>query len=123
VWKERAKDFDYTLGPGLAPLAEHTGIDAAMIVIGSDYISTAGRKAAMVMGVLVGALAGAAIVPSGGVSFVSVGVVDMRTGNLLWFGTDQSGTTDFRNERDLHEMLDRMFQTYPGLAPREEKAG
>jgi hypothetical protein len=123
VWKERAKNFDYTLGPGLEPLAERTGIDAAMIVIGSDYISTAGRKAAMVMGVLVGALAGAVIVPQGGISFVSVGVVDMRTGNLLWFGTDQSSATDFRNERDLHQMLDRMFQTYPGVAPAEEKAG
>ena len=123
VWKERAGNFDYTLGPGLEPLAEHTGIDAAMIVIGSDYISTAGRKAAMVMGVLVGALAGVPIVPQGGISFVSVGVVDMRTGNLLWFGTDQSSATDFRNERGLHQMLDRMFQTYPGLAMPGEKAG
>jgi hypothetical protein len=123
VWRERASNFDYTLGPGLEPLAEHTGIDAAMIVIGSDYISTAGRKAAMVMGVLVGALAGVAFVPQGGISFVSVGVVDMRTGNLLWFGTDQSSATDFRNERDLHDMLDRMFQTYPGLAPQDAQAG
>lgn len=123
VWKERARNFDYTLGAGLEPLAEHTGIDAAMIVIGSDYISSAGRKAAMVMGVLLGALAGGVVVPQGGISFVSVGVVDMRTGNLLWFGTDQSSTTDFRNERDLHDMLDRMFQTYPGLAPQNRRAG
>ncbi len=123
VWRERAKDFDYTLGPGLEPLANHTGIDAAMILTGTDYISSAGRKAAMAMGVLLGALGGAIIVPQGGISFVSVGVVDMRTGNLLWFATDQSGTTDLRNELDLHRMLQQMFQTYPGLVPQPKKAG
>ena len=122
VWQERAKDFDYTLGPGLKALAERTGIDAAMIVIGTDYISSAGRRAAMVMGVLLGVVTGAVILPQGGVSFLSVGVLDMRTGNLLWFGTDQSSATDFRNERDLHQMLERMFQTYPGLAPKAKRS-
>lgn len=122
-WRERAKDFDYTLGPGLKPLADHTGIDAAMIVIGTDYISSAGRKAAMVMGTLLAVATGVVLVPQGGISFVSVGVVDMRTGSLLWFGTDQSGTTDLRNEKDLHRMLEQMFQTYPGLAPPAKKAG
>lgn len=121
AWRTRAKDSDYTLGPGLAPLAEHTGIDAAMIVIGTDYISSAGRKAAMVMGVLLGALGGVVIVPQGGVSFLSVGVVDMHTGHLLWLKTDHSGTIDFRNEQDLHRVLDRMFQTYPGVAAAGKK--
>ena len=68
-------------------------------------------------------MGGGIIVPQGGLSFVSVGVVDMRTGNLLWFATDQSGTTDLRNEQDVHRMLEQMFQTYPGLVPQGKKAG
>jgi len=123
AWRERAKDFDYTLGPGLKPLAEHSGIDAAMILTGTDYISSAGRKAAMAMGVLLGALAGGIFIPQGGTSFVSVGVVDMRTGNLLWFASDQSATTDLRNEQDVQRILEQMFQTYPGLVPPAKKAG
>jgi hypothetical protein len=123
AWRERAKDFDYSLGPGLKPLADHTGIDAAMILTGTDYISSAGRKAAMAMGVLLGALGGGIFIPQGGVSFVSVGVVDMRTGNLLWFATDQSGTTDLRNEQDVQRMLEQMFLTYPGLVAQGKKAG
>jgi hypothetical protein len=114
AWRERAKTFDYTLGPGMKGLADRTGIDAALIVSGSDYISSAGRKAAMVMGVLVGALAGALVVPQGGISFISVGIVDLRTGDLLWFGTDQSGVADFRDEKELRKMLDGLFQAYPG---------
>jgi hypothetical protein len=123
VWQERAKAFDYTLGPGLKPLADETGLDAAMIVIGSDYISTAGRRAAMVMGVVLGALAGVAVAPQGGVSFISVGVVDMRSGNLLWFGTERSQATDFRNEPDLRKLLEALFRTYPGLAPAQPAPG
>jgi hypothetical protein len=115
AWRERAKTFDYTLGPGLKELADHTGLDAAMIISGSDYISSSGRKAAMVMGVLVAAAFGAIVVPQGGISFISVGVVDLRSGDLLWFGTDHSGGTDFRNEADLHRMLDGLFQSYPGM--------
>jgi hypothetical protein len=116
AWRERAKTFDYTLGPGLKAFADQTGIDAAMIVSGSDYISTAGRKAAMVMGVLVGAALGVAVVPQGGISFVSVGVIDLRSGNLIWFGTDRSESADLRNEPDVQRMLDGLFKTYPGAA-------
>ncbi len=117
AWRDRSKNFDYTLGPGLAALAERTNIDAALIVSGSDYISSSGRKAAMVMGVLLGAVTGVVIIPGGGISFVSVGVVDLRTGNVLWFGTDQSGNTNFRNEADLRNMLEKLFDSYPGIAP------
>jgi hypothetical protein len=117
AWKERAKTFDYTLGPGLKQLADRSGIDAAMIISGSDYISSSGRKAAMVMGVIVAAALGVVIVPQGGISFISVGVIDLRTGNLLWYGTDQSQSTDLRNEADVQRMLDGLFKTYPGLAP------
>jgi hypothetical protein len=123
AWRERAKDFDYTLGPGLKPLAEHTGIDAAMILTGTDYISSAGRKAAMAMGVVLGVLGGGIFIPQGGTAYVSVGVVDMRTGNVLWFATDQSGTTDLRDERDVQQILEQMFQTYPGFTPPSKKAG
>ena len=122
AWTNRAKNFDYTLGPGLKDLAAHTGVDAALVVSGSDYISSSGRRAAMVMGVLVGAFTGVALIPPGGISFISVGIVDLRSGDLLWFGTDQSGGTDFRNEADIRKMLDGLFQTYPGIASAAKTA-
>lgn len=115
-WRERAQNFDYTLGPGLKDLAEHSDMDAALIVIGSDYISSAGRKATMALGVLAAALTGVVVVPRGGIAFVSVGVVDLRTGALLWFSTNRGKQNDLRDEEQVRDVLESLFQEYPGAA-------
>ena len=54
AWAHKKHEFDYTVGPGLAFLREHTGADAALIVLGSDFISSGERKAAFVVGLLLG---------------------------------------------------------------------
>ena len=116
-WRERAKNFDYTLGPGLKEFAERSDLDAAVIVIGSDYISSSGRKATMALGILAAALTGVAVVPAGGQAFVSVGVVDLRTGNLLWFATSRGQSSDLRQEQQVRAVLDKLFTGYPGATP------
>ena len=116
-WRERAKNFDYTLGPGLRELAERSDLDAAVIVIGSDYISSSGRKATIVLGILAAALTGMAVVPAGGIAYVSVGVVDLRTGNLLWFATSRGQSSDLREEQQVRAALDKLFTDYPGATP------
>lgn len=125
AWRARGQEFDYTLGPGLRDLADRTGLDAALVVIGTDHISSAGRKAAMVMGTVLAALAGVAIAPQGGIAFLSVGIVDLRTGNLLWFDTEQSGSASLRDKQAVKNMLDKMFASYPGapgVAPAKAQA-
>ena len=116
-WRERAKTFDYTLGPGLRELAERSDLDAAVIVIGSDYISSGGRKATMALGILAAALTGVAVIPVGGTAYVSVGVVDLRSGNLLWFATNRGQTDDLRQEQQVRAVLDKLFIDYPGATP------
>jgi hypothetical protein len=114
AWRERGKTFDYSLGPGLKDLAEHTGLDAAVITVGTDYISSSGRRAAMLASVLVGIATGVVIVPPAGVAFMSVGLVDLRTGDLLWFDTQQSQNIDLREEKDVKRAIDVIFETQPG---------
>lgn len=55
AWAHKKYEFDYTVGPGLGFLREQTGADAALIVLGSDFISSSERKAAFVVGLLLGA--------------------------------------------------------------------
>ena len=50
AWKKRAADFDYTVGPGLADVAKNEKLDAVVFLVGTDYISSSGRKAAMEKG-------------------------------------------------------------------------
>jgi hypothetical protein len=83
-------------------------------VLGSDFTASPARRAAMLMGVILGALAGSVVIPQGGIAFISVGVVDMRSGDLLWFDTRQGQAADLRNEADVRRMLDQIFGTYPG---------
>lgn len=116
AWRERAAQFDYTLGPGLAAFAQRNKVDAAVFLVGTDYISTAGRKAAMAFGVIMAALAGVAIVPSSQPAFMSVGVVDMKTGALLWFNTDiRSGSANLRDPAVMKSLMDSLFSDYPSV--------
>src|ERR1700693_5522358 len=42
AWKQRASDFDYTLGPGLATVADHQKLDAVAFLVGTAHISSGG---------------------------------------------------------------------------------
>ena len=116
AWRERAAQFDYTLGPGLTAFSQRNKVDAAVFLVGTDYISTAGRKAAMAFGVIVAALAGVAIVPGSQPAFLSVGVVDMKTGDLLWFKSDiRSGSANLRDADTVKSLMDSLFDHYPSV--------
>jgi len=115
AWRERAAQFDYTLGPGLTPFSEHTDVDAAVFMVGTDYISSAGRRAAMAFGILASALTGAMMVPTSMPAFMSVGVVDMRSGDLLWFSSDiRTGSANLRDPAVMRSLMEGLFATYPG---------
>lgn len=110
AWDHKRKHFDYSLGSGLEFLRARSGAETALIVIGMDQISTTERKALAV---------GAAVFGVGiplGVSFVSVGVVDLASGDLLWLNYAHSyGDADLRRAEDAAEMVEQMFQSYPGI--------
>ncbi len=58
-----------------------------VFVVGTDHISSAGRKAAMVVGVISTALLGVGYIPASVPAFVTAGVVGMRSGEVLWYST------------------------------------
>jgi hypothetical protein len=115
-WQHKIRHFDYGIGPGLAALQRKTGADAAVLVYGRDYVSTAGRKAKAVAGnvPIVNIFTGPA--PELGHSFIHVGVVDLRTGDLLWMNTDyRKGATSLRDQQDSSKVVDSVFDWYPGI--------
>lgn len=86
AWAHRRQAWEYTLGDGLKSLGEQTGADAALVFVGTDFISSGGRKVAFFAGLLVGVA-----IPLGQ-SFISAGLVDLKTGDIEWMGFDSSAT-------------------------------
>jgi len=110
AWAHKKNEFDYTVGPGLAFLREQTGADAALIVLGSDFISSGGRRAAFIAGLVLG------IVMPLGQSFITAGIVDLTTGDVLWMSFDASASMDSRTPADVDGLMRDLYQTWP--APR-----
>ncbi len=107
AWAHKKMEFDYTVGPGLAFLREQTGADAALIILGSDFISSGGRKAAFIAGLALG------IVMPLGQSFLTAGIVDLKTGDVQWMSFD-SGYKDTRDAADVDRLMRALYQTWPG---------
>jgi hypothetical protein len=107
AWAHRRQAWEYTLGDGLKMLSDQTGAEAALIFVGADYISTGGRKAAFFAGLLVGVA-----IPLGQ-SFVSAGLVDLKTGDVEWMSFDSSATLDSRDPKAVQSLIKDLFEKYP----------
>lgn len=115
VWKARSKSLRYTLGPGLAFLAEKSGADGALFLQADDAISTGGRRAVLILTLLMFGLP--ALPP--GYSYLSAGVVDLRSGDLLWLDYDWNiAKRDIRRAADAAGLMDDVFKSYPANRPR-----
>ena len=106
-WQHKKTEWDYTLGEGLAFLREKTGADSALIFTGADIISTSERKAAFAVGLLLG------ITIPVGQSFISVGLADLKTGEIRWMSYDQSMTLDSRDPAAVQVLVKDFFASYP----------
>ena len=114
-WQHKRSKFDYSIGPGLKFLADKTGADTAMLTVGIDYVSSGGRKAAAVGLLLAGIFIGhGARVPLGYSSLV-VGLIDLRTGNLLWIKREHDSVRTLRNAQHVNELFSRLMADYPGI--------
>ena len=112
-WSERAKDLNYTIGPGLQFLAQKTGADAALFLVGLDTVSSTGRRVLFVVTTI---MFGLPIIPPG-FSYVAAGLVDLQSGKLLWQSYDYGiGSLDLREPQDARSLTASVLETYPGGA-------
>jgi hypothetical protein len=112
---KRRKGLDYTLGEDAVALGRKTGFDYALFMYAEDNIASTGRTALQVLGV-----AGCAIgfcAPSGGSrQFAYASLVDLRTGDVVWFNVLQTGSQlpgvsfgDIRRPEGAAQMVDRLL--------------
>ena len=99
--------FNWTLGPGVAKLGELGGGDYGLFLFTNDSYGSAGRKAAQVVGLLFGAY-----IPSG-VHVGYAGLVDLKTGELVWINADVAMGGDVREAEGATKRVAQLLEDFP----------
>lgn len=109
--KRRKGTFDWTMGPGVAQLAGGTGAEYALFLVSEDQYGSTGRKLLQVFAAL---------------SYVSVksgehkglaGLIDLRTGDLVWLNADLSMGGDVRTPEGARRRVEQLLANFPGSVP------
>jgi hypothetical protein len=103
----KAGGFDWSVGPAAASLREQTGADYALFAFVRDSYTSAGRAAMMVAA----AVLGVGIQGGSQVGFVSL--VDLKTGNVVWFNRLQRGSGDMRTADAARETAKTLLTGLP----------
>lgn len=100
--------FDWSLGPEVQELGRDYNADYALFVFLRDSYSTAGRQALIVTMAL---LRGAVI--RGGMQAGFASLVNLRTGEVVWFNRLLRDTGDLRNPEPAKEAVDTLLVGFP----------
>ncbi len=101
--------FDWSLGDGVIQLPGANDADYALFIFDSDAYGTTGRKILQVVAIL-----GAGIAVKSGDHRGYAGLVDLRTGNVLWMNADPSMGGDVRNPEGADKRVREMLAGFPG---------
>lgn len=108
----KKESFSYTLGPGTARLGEISGSNYGLFIMTNDQFASSGRKAMQVMGAL-GCIIGACMIVSGGVHVAYVSLVELDTGNVVWFNVLRGSDGDVREEDGARAMVRSIMANMP----------
>lgn len=99
--------LDWSLGDAVQPLRQKSGADYALFIWMRDSYASAERKVAMVAFALLG------VGIAGGVQTGYASLVDLRTGQVLWFNKLLRGTGDLREAEPARETVMALLKDFP----------
>jgi len=99
--------FDWSLGEGAAPLRTDYDADYALFPYFRESFASGGRVALIV----VGALFGVGVPGGRQVAFASL--VDLKTGDVVWFNTLVSGGGDLRTPEGARKAIGSLLEELP----------
>ena len=99
--------IDWTLGPGTNDMRTRYGADYGLFVYVRDSYTSGGRVAMMIGAAMLG------VSVQGGRQIAFVSLVDLRTGNIVWFNRLVSTKGDLRTEKPAKDTVDDLLQGLP----------
>ena len=113
---KRGKGLDWTLGEDAVALGRASGMDYALFLHAEDSFASKGRVALQVLGIAGCAVGFCAPNIGGGGQFAYASLVDLRTGEVVWFNVLQAGTQiaginlgDIRTQEGAATMVERLL--------------
>jgi hypothetical protein len=105
--------FDWTLGPGAKRLGELGGGNYGLFIFGYDAYATSGRKAMQIFSLIAIAAVGSGFFPAGGQHFSYASLVDLDSGNIVWFNFYANKKGDVRTREGAQERADTLLASLP----------
>ena len=112
---KRRMGLDYTLGEDAVAFGKRTGFDYMLFLHADDQVASTGRVAMQVIGVA-GCIIGFCAPSGGGGQLAYASLVDLRTGEVVWFNLLQTGSqlpgvgvTDLRTPAGASVMVERLL--------------
>ncbi len=113
---KRGRGLDWTLGEQAVALGRRTGFDYALFMHAEDSFASTGRVALQVLGVAGCFVGFCAPTMGGGGQFAYASLVDLRTGEVVWFNVLQAGSQvagikmgDIRTPAGAAQMVERLL--------------
>ena len=112
---KRRQGVDWTLGEDAVRFGRATGMDYALFLHAQDSFASTGRVALQVLGIA-GCFIGFCAPQSGGGQSAYASLVDLRTGEVVWFNVLQTGSLapgigfgDIRTPEGAAQMVERLL--------------
>ena len=103
----KAERFDWTLGASVRDLQARSGADYALFVFFRDSYASPGRVALMVSGLFLG------VSVPGGMQVGFASLVDLRTGNIVWFNRLLDPAGDLRTSKPAARAVESLLVKVP----------
>lgn len=109
------RGLDYTLGSQAVEVGRKTGFDYALFLVAEDNIVSGGRVALQVLGIAGCFVGFCAPNIGGGGQFAYASLVDLKTGEVVWFNVVQTGSQiagikmgDIRSPEGAAQLVERL---------------
>ncbi len=111
----KADVFDWSLGDGVSGLPGADQADYGLFVFNKDAYGSTGRKILQVV-----ALLGPGVAVKSGEHVGYAGLIDLRTGDLLWLNADGAMGGDVREVDGSQKRVRQLLEDFPGSDIGEE---
>lgn len=116
---KRRQGIDWTLGQDAVRFGRATGYEYALFMYAEDSFASTGRVLLGVLGTA-GCFVGFCAPLSGGRQLAYASLVDLKSGDVVWFNVLQSQLGDIRTPEGAAQMIDRLLgRMKPGRAVRK----